>query len=212
MLQAKDLCVERREHTLFEHLNLTFDAGRAAFFSGGNGTGKTTLLKAFAGLLTPTQGHILWNGQSIYRQMNAYVEQLLYIGHQNALTLNMSVLENLVFLAKGIQSNLDRFTARVFIVAFGAKYKAQAPLYSLSAGQQRRVTLARIFMASHKKIWILDEPFTALDQTTIALLEAEMAIFLEQGGTVLVSSHQPVDLPEHLMSSVHLSTVQESAA
>lgn len=212
MLEAKDLRIDRRDQTLFEHLDLQFDAGKAAFFSGSNGSGKTTLLKAFAGLLFPTQGHILWDGQSIYRQMHAYAEQLLYIGHQNALTLNMSVLENLVFLAGIDNQTLTVPEQESLLLRLGLSAKAKVPLYTLSAGQQRRVTLARIFMGAHKKIWILDEPFTALDHTTITLLEAEMVTFLEQGGIVLVSSHQPINLPEPLISAVHLSTQQEYVA
>ncbi len=212
MLKTVDLCFERDNQVLFENVNLDLQAGKVVTFTGNNGVGKTTLLKIFCGLVHPTFGAILWHGKSIYKRLSCYVSQLLYVGHENGLAPNMTVAENLCFLAGMEDVHLSSRDIHLSLSYLGLAPQADTFVAQLSAGQKRRVALARLWHLQHKKIWILDEPFTTLDQHTIELLEAEIADFVKQGGLVLISSHQPVNLPASLLMSVRLSNILDIAA
>jgi heme exporter protein A len=194
MLEARALSCIRGERQLFIDLNLTVAGGECLHVRGENGVGKTSLLRLLTGLSKPEAGEILWDRQSITRDYSAYHRALLFLGHRDALKEDLTALENLQLYAALDDINLQDDKALAALWRFGLRGREYLPVNFLSAGQKRRVLMARM-LTRQARLWILDEPFNALDIHAVQALQALIAEHLEQGGLVVLTSHQEVSLP-----------------
>jgi heme exporter protein A len=194
MLQARALCCVRGERTLFQDLNLTVSDGECLHVRGENGVGKTSLLRLLTGLSKPEAGEILWGGQSISKDIASYHRALLFLGHRDALKEDLTALENLQLYADLDGVALSDEKALSALWRFGLRGREYLPVNYLSAGQKRRVLMARM-LTRQAKLWILDEPFNALDIHAMQALQGLISEHVEQGGLVVFTSHQEVGLP-----------------
>ncbi|HDS1737660.1 cytochrome c biogenesis heme-transporting ATPase CcmA [Pseudomonas hunanensis] len=186
-LQATGLACERDWRLLFEHLDFQLRPGDMLQVSGPNGSGKTSLLRLLAGLMQPTAGQILLNGRPLAEQRHALASMLLWIGHAAGIKDVLTAEENLAWLC-ALHQPASPDAIWQALEAVGLRGFEDVPCHTLSAGQQRRVALARLYLDS-PPLWILDEPFTALDKQGVAQLEAHLAAHCEAGGTVVLTTH-----------------------
>jgi heme exporter protein A len=192
LLELRQLSCERDQRPLFSNLNLSCDAGEAVQILGPNGSGKTTLLRTLAGLCREFRGQILWNGEHVDQVGWDYRHNILFIGHRPGIKTALTPLENLSWYS-ALTDRASTDTVATALAAVGLSGYEDIPCAQLSAGQLRRVALARLHL-SGARLWILDEPFTAIDKSGVAELEALMARHTSKGGLVLLSSHQELAL------------------
>lgn len=193
-LEAQALNCARGERTLFSGLNLEVNAGECLHVRGENGVGKTSLLRLLSGLSKSEFGTIHWGKQPISSDIKAYHRELLFLGHRDALKEELTALENLQMYAAIDDVQLPLEVTIAALVRFGLRGREYLPVHCLSAGQKRRVLMARMLIRG-ARLWILDEPFNALDVHASAELEGLIEGHLAVGGMVILTSHQPVDLP-----------------
>ncbi|WP_250463111.1 cytochrome c biogenesis heme-transporting ATPase CcmA [Microbulbifer litoralis] len=189
-LSVRDLSCERDGRRLFAGLSFELGAGAALQLEGANGAGKTTLLRTLIGSAADFAGEILWNGEPLSRALPALRESLLYIGHQAGVRRGLTPLENLAWYGAAED---DALWALEQVDLFGFE---DSLCQQLSAGQNRRVALARLYLPYAAPLWVLDEPLAALDTAGVAALEARMAAHLDGGGSILLTSHQPLALAQ----------------
>ncbi len=194
MLSVRGLQCVRGERTLFTALNFDLAPGEWLHVRGENGAGKTSLLRLLAGLSRPEQGEISWSGLPIRHSDSNYHENLLYFGHLSAIKDDLTAFENLRFVSTldGMRWPPEHYMAALY--RLGLRGREDLPVRVLSAGQRRRVALARL-LCSKARLWILDEPFTALDVKAVELLSALIADHVGQGAMAVLTSHQPLSLP-----------------
>ena len=192
MLTAVDLSCERDERELFTHLGFTIDRGQVIHVQGANGSGKTTLLRILCGLNADYTGEILWHGRARREVREEFCAGVFYLGHSPAINKTLTPLQNLRWFcaSRGFADDAAILSA---LAALGLAGYEDVPCYQMSAGQQRRVSLARMQL-SPASLWILDEPFTALDRRGVAELEQRIAQFARQGGAVILTTHHPLQL------------------
>ena len=193
-LHAEALRCVRDGRLLFDNLHFTLAPGQALQVEGYNGAGKTTLLRLLCGLTPLQHGEIYWDQQPIRRCREDYQQQLLYFGHQLGLKDELTALENLHFTQALRGSPIGSHRLESALERVGLYGFEDVPVRTLSAGQRRRVALARLWL-SPPLLWILDEPFTAIDRNGVLELEQVMHTHLQQGGMLLLTSHQSVKLP-----------------
>lgn len=181
-------CV-RGERTVFTGLDFTLKPGGALVLIGPNGSGKSSLLRLMAGLLKPFAGTISWGGEDVREDPEAHGARLHYVGHHDAVKPVLSVTENVAFWASLRGFGPERVTEA--LGTFAMKRLAEVPGRFLSAGQKRRVNLSRI-LAAPAPLWLLDEPTTALDKASIAVLEKTIAAHRAGGGMVVLSTHAEI--------------------
>lgn len=191
MLSGINLACVRGERALFSGLDLAVGAGEWLHVRGGNGVGKTSLLRLLAGLSPPAQGEIRWNGEPIGSSAAAYRADLLFLGHQPAVKEELSALENIALAGALDGSPPSRGEVIAALRRFGLQGREDLPVRFLSAGQKRRVLLARL-LTRKAKLWVLDEPFTALDTRAVDMLGALVGEHLAGGGLAVLTSHQAV--------------------
>lgn len=198
ILTLQQLACERDQRLLFSHLDCNCEAGSVLQVLGANGTGKTTLLRTLAGLMTPVAGKIAWRGRGIHSAPD-YRGQLLFLGHQTPIKGLLNPRENLHWLARLHQHALECTTDRVdhALASVGLAGYESVPCQQLSAGQRRRVLLAQLYL-SEASLWILDEPFTAIDRRGVADLEALIEQHRRAGGIAVLTSHQAVSIANAL--------------
>jgi len=173
---------------------LQLHAGEVLQIAGKNGAGKSSLLRLLAGLAEPDDGDIRYQQVPLLQSADDYAENLCFIGHLAGVQPQLTALENLAFWRACFA--LTPADDWALLAQLGLAGLEDIPCQQLSAGQQRRVSLARLWLTT-AQIWILDEPFTALDQSAIAALTRRIATHCETGGAVLLTSHQPVQVPGH---------------
>ena len=194
MLEARDLTCVRGDRRLFSGVGFSMAAGDCLHVRGENGVGKTSLLRLLTGLSKPESGEVLWNSKSITQESSAFHRELLFLGHRDALKDELSALENLQMYAALDDIKLSLEDALAALARFGLRGRENLPIHCLSAGQKRRVLMARM-LTRNARLWILDEPFNALDVHAIDQLEALIAEHLAKGGMLVLTSHQAVKLP-----------------
>jgi heme exporter protein A len=204
MLEARDLAASRGDHTLFSGLAFTLAPGTLLRVTGANGSGKTSLLRALCGLLLPTAGEVLWNGANVRALREEYWKHLAYIGHADGLKGDLTVAENLAFACAlaGLDASFPRMEAAV--EALGLAGRERLPARALSQGQRRRTALARLAVSESQPLWILDEPFAALDAEAVKTVEALVSAQLARGGMVVLTTHQAARIDARSVTNVEL--------
>lgn len=189
-----DLGGERGGRSLFRKLRFALLPGQVVWLRGRNGRGKTSLLRLMAGLSTPAAGAVHNAGVPLSRADAAWRERLLFIAHANALKEDLTVAESLRFLAQlqGRDSSADQLNAA--LARLGVAALAARPVRTLSQGQRRRVALARLALPQPPSVWLLDEPFDALDDDGVGRLNALLSENAAAGGSTLLTSHQSLTL------------------
>ncbi|MEI8402593.1 MAG: cytochrome c biogenesis heme-transporting ATPase CcmA [Alcaligenaceae bacterium] len=195
VLSATDLLCIRGVQTLFREIEFSIDGGQWLHVKGDNGAGKTSLLRMIVGLARPEEGLILWNAQPIETCTEQYYRDLHYLGHQSCLKDELSAFEN-IRLASAIAGHaLEREAVEKALDLFGLRGQLNQHVGQLSAGQKRRVCLARL-RVQQASLWVLDEPFASLDQNAIEVLTATLLTHLNHGGLLVMTSHQTIGLPQ----------------
>jgi len=201
LLEACALHLWRAESHVLRGLSFRLAAGQALQLLWPNGAGKTTLLRAVAGLLPLESGQVLWCGEPVEANRERFHRDIAFLGHELALKGDLGVLQNLQFalaLREPVADALVLSTLR----AVGLEVDPQERVRRLSAGQQRRVALARL-MLWKARCWLLDEPVANLDAAGQAAFRDAILAHLEAGGSALISTHQPLDLPASVSRSWH---------
>jgi heme exporter protein A len=192
MLTVSGLACSRGERQLFADVSFSLAAGEWLHVQGANGAGKTTLLRALVGLSPPAAGEIRWRG-ALAREAELQ-RDLLYLGHQAAVKDDLTPLENLRFAAALDDAPLESAAALAALARLGLRGREHLPVRVLSAGQKRRVLLARL-LTRRAPLWVLDEAFNALDSQAVQLLGELVGEHLAGGGLAVLTSHQPLPLP-----------------
>lgn len=195
-LEANEISVWRGDNLLLNNVSFTLNAGEVLQVQGANGSGKTTLLRIVCGLGLADDGQVYWCGESIEKNRDQYYENLLYLGHKPGIKPALSAIENLrIFTLLNGRSASAKNDADIeqSLDELSLTSKAHLPCRALSAGQQRRVALARLVLQT-AKLWVLDEPLTSLDKAGLALVEQRMAAHAHSGGSILLTTHAPVNI------------------
>lgn len=197
MLDAINLTCIRDDRVLFSELSFSVRPGEMVQIAGKNGAGKTSLLRILAGLAQAEEGEVKWQGEALSRVRYQYHQDLLWLGHQPGIKTVLTAFENLSFYHEnGPESLRWKALAEVGLLGF-----EDIPVNQLSAGQQRRVALARLWLSSHK-LWILDEPFTAIDVAGVDKLTQQLRHHTQIGGMVILTTHQPLNVDN--VRQIHL--------
>jgi heme exporter protein A len=193
MFSVSNLSCSRGDKRLFSGVSFALQPGQWLHLEGDNGVGKTSLLRLACGLSALEQGEIQWQGQPVSQNSDEFRANLAYLGHQLALKEDLTPLENLRADAAIAGRALSLADAKSALVQLGLKGREHLPVRVLSQGQKRRTALARLWVSS-AKLWILDEPFVALDNAAQNVLSEVINSHLSKQGMVLLTSHQAVSL------------------
>ncbi len=204
MLEVLDLECVRGERSLFSGLGFRLEAGELLYLQGKNGAGKTSLLRMLIGLLPPETGEIRWNGEPIRALADEYRADLCYLGHLNAIKEELTPLENLLAAARLADDDLSEDDALDALEQVGLAGREDLACKYLSQGQKRRVALARL-VVNRRPLWVLDEPFVALDVTAVDWLAGIISAHLQRGGLAVMTTHQPVNIPAGAIKELRLS-------
>jgi heme exporter protein A len=194
MLEALHVSCNRGDRTLFSQLDLSLEGGRLLRVAGANGSGKTSLLRILCGLRAPEGGEVRWRGRSIAlgEAREAFHAELVYVGHHNGLKDEFSAIENLESAAMLCGMAPARQALRYALERVGLTGQVRLPVRFFSQGQKRRLALARLVLdgpGEARPLWILDEPFNALDADGVALLEGLLAAHAAAGGMAVFTTH-----------------------
>jgi heme exporter protein A len=201
-LEIRNLECIRDDRVLFSQLNFTVDPHQALILEGDNGCGKTSLLRILCGIRLPDQGQVIWADELIQQAISDYYEQMVYVGHLDGIKRDLSVAENLrmgTALGRCSELTIEDALQQVRLPGY-EDVRAQV----LSAGQRRRVALASLLL-KQCALWILDEPFTALDRASRKIFETIMVNHLQHGGMIVLTSHHPVNLSDSAVQTINLS-------
>lgn len=208
LLSATGMSIWRGEHLLVDEVDVCVSAGSIVQIQGSNGSGKTTLLRALIGLAEFDEGEIFWRGEPVRRVRDDLHANLIYLGHKAGITAGLTPLENLLSLCpelsadEGESSSRDRI--RQVLEELGIADRIDLPSAALSAGQQRRVSLARLRLQS-ATLWVLDEPLTSLDVNGYDWVKAEIQRHVGEGGAVMFTTHQPLVFDPHPVQTIQLT-------
>jgi heme exporter protein A len=193
-LQAFELVCTRGDRQLFNNVNFEIHPGEALRVAGTNGSGKTSLLRMLCGLASPAAGEVRWSGRNIRSVREEFASQLLYLGHANGVKDDLTAWENVMVAATLSGNRVSRANAYQALDQLGLGRAADLPTRALSQGQRKRVALARLPLGMAAPLWILDEPFTALDHKAVAELCGTLNHHLAHGGMVIYTTHQEIEL------------------
>ena len=204
MLEADNLECVRGERRLFAGLTFRLEAGELLHLQGRNGSGKTSLLRMLIGLLPPESGEIRWQGEAIRTLADDFRGELCYLGHLNAIKEELTPLENLLAAARLAGEELSEDDALDALEQVGLAGREDLACKYLSQGQKRRSALARL-VNEKRPLWILDEPFVALDLAAVDWLAGIISAHLQRGGLAVMTTHQLVDIPAGTVRELRLS-------
>ena len=204
-LRAQQLACTRGERALFDGLDVELRRGDAVRIVGNNGSGKTSLLRILCGLSTPTHGSVLWDGVAIASIREQFNRQLTYLGHLNGIKDDLTACENVMLATRLSGNRIDRNAAIAILEQIGLGAQINLPTRVLSQGQKKRVALARLPFCSATPLWILDEPFVALDTDAVQVLVETINQHLDGGGMLAYSTHQEITLNAHRSAALHLN-------
>jgi len=193
MLEVNNLECIRGDRSLFAELSFSLNSGELLHLLGHNGSGKTTLLRTLCGLIKPNQGLVSWKGSNIRRQREEFAEDMLFLGHLNGIKADLTAVENLRILCQLDGQQVSDKELWQVLKEIGLYGHEDLAVGVLSQGQKRRVTMARLLL-SESPLWLLDEPFTALDKAAVDLLQTVIAKHVGNGGMVILTTHQDVAL------------------
>jgi len=204
MLSIENLACIKGGRPLFKGVSFNVGAGELFHIEGENGAGKTSLLRILSGLSRPEFGCVLWNGLDIVDSREVYLDQVLYLGHHPAIKDSLTVLENLRFSIRLSGVDVEEAVLQQILSEVSLSERLHLPARFLSQGQRRRLVLAKLWIQRNKPLWILDEPFTALDVNAIALLVNRLEEHLTAGGSIILTSHQPPEVADGFVRSIGL--------
>ncbi|MEQ1487833.1 MAG: cytochrome c biogenesis heme-transporting ATPase CcmA [Methylotenera sp.] len=204
MLSAQGLACLRGDRLLFKNVGFELNAGGLLYVLGENGSGKSSLLRMLCGLLTPEEGTVFWLGKKIKQDSENYLSNLSYIGHLNGLKDDLTALENLQIGARLAGNHVNDAEALASLTKIGIARCANLPVRVLSQGQKRRVALAVLWLTK-AKLWILDEPFAALDVASVDVLAARLGEHMTNGGMTIITTHQDVLIHAQTTQTLRLS-------
>ena len=193
-LRARGLACARGDRNLFEGVQFELSNGGLLRVAGANGSGKTTLLRTVCGLLNPANGRVEWNGEAIDTLGEDYHRALAYVGHSNGVKDELSVIENLRFAARLAGLEADERAMAGALNEFSIDSLSRIQCRILSQGQKRRVALARLRLSRARPLWVLDEPFVALDAAGIGIVHKLIEEHSAGGGLVILTTHQEIPL------------------
>jgi heme exporter protein A len=193
-LETINLACQRGYLELFSGVGFTLGPGEALRVAGGNGSGKTSLLRILAGLALPAEGEVRWQGSSIRRKRDEYHAGMVYLGHATGVKDDLLAWENLAMSLTLAGERLSASEAFDALEQAGLDHIADLPGRSLSEGQRKRVALARLALSAHRPLWILDEPFAALDVDAVSSLAEGINRHLSSGGMLVYTTHQDIEL------------------
>ena len=211
MLEVSGLSCTRGDRTLFRNVSFSLEAGNLVHVAGANGSGKTSLLRLLCGLGVPEAGEVRWCGEPVRALREAYWREIVYLGHANALKDDLSAAENLRMACKLTGRSVADDVLREALVQFGLAPCAHLPVRALSQGQKRRSTLARLALSTPSPLWILDEPFAALDVNAVTHLEKLIVAYVDGGGGVIFTTHQDAAIAGRISQCVDLDAAQGAA-
>lgn len=200
VFEARQLSCIRDDRVLFANLDFRVTGGQVLLIEGPNGSGKTSLLRILTGLRLPDEGELFWCGSSLEELDSAFYQHIAYVSHGNGLKDDLSVEENLRYARAFGESTLtiDQALEKVGLMGY-----QDTPVRYLSAGQRRRLALARL-LCMKKSLWILDEPFTSLDKKSIATFEQFIQFHIADNGLVVMTSHHDTGLPAEIVQKIEL--------
>lgn len=204
MLQARQLECTRGSRRLFHDLSFELDAGQALRIGGENGSGKSSLLRMIASLSPVESGEIRWKGERIAALGEDYRRDLLFVGHANGTKDDLTSIENLRYALVLAGTRIDDGALRKVLEEQGLGAAVHLPARLLSQGQRRRAALCRLAFAQDKTLWVLDEPFAALDAASVGRVAAMLAAHVARGGVVVFTTHQDADLGGVSVQSIEL--------
>jgi heme exporter protein A len=204
MLEALDLEAARGDAVLFRGLSFSLGPGALLHVTGANGSGKTSLLRALCGLLLPSAGEVRWKGKPVRALREEYWKCLAYVGHADALKDDLTAEENLGVSCALAGLAVPAARARGALESFGLGARARLPVRALSQGQRRRAALARLAVSAAQPLWILDEPFAALDTAAVELVRSLAGQHLAGGGMLVITSHQDVRISAPSQTAINL--------
>ncbi len=211
MLDATHLTCTRGDRTLFRDVSFKLDAGGLLHVAGANGSGKTSLLRILCGLGAVDSGEIRWRSEPIRALRESYWREVVYLGHANALKDDLSAIENLLITCTLAGRPTNERDVREALHAFGLAACSHLPVRALSQGQKRRSALARLALSKVAPLWILDEPFAALDVAAVAYLEKLIGTYLDNGGSVIFTTHQDAAISARITQRLDLDNTPEAA-
>ncbi len=204
MLDVVGLGCLRGERRLFSGVSFSLRPGGLIWLQGGNGSGKTTMLRTLCGLTHAMAGEVRWNGEPIQGAGEDFRRELTYIGHANGLKEDLSAGENLLIAARLAGQWVSRADVTAALQGMGLGERAHLPVKFLSQGQRRRAALARLRLAHPRPLWLLDEPFNALDTQAVADMRRIMESHLSRGGMIALTTHQDVAIEANDAQSLRL--------
>jgi heme exporter protein A len=202
MLEAADLECARGGRPLLGGLSFKLAGGELLRLAGENGSGKTTLLKILAGLLVPDAGEVRWRGESIRRLREEFARNVVYLGHAPAVKADLTAAENLQIACTLAGTAHAPTEVRAALARYGIP--ADVPVRKLSQGQRRRAALARLLLSASVPLWLLDEPFAALDAHAVRLTEELVAGHVARGNAVIYTTHQEADIGAAVLRVIEL--------
>jgi heme exporter protein A len=204
MLQGISLACVRGDRELFKDISFSLEAGGLLQVRGPNGSGKTSLLRMLCGLSNPAAGEIHWCGNTIRSLEGDYLAVVTYIGHLSGTKDDLTVIENLCISSALAGFEISMAQASEALQYMGLGGRETLPVKVLSQGQRRRVALARLLVCK-TSLWILDEPLVALDVAAVKLIQELLEHHLQQGGMIVMTTHQEIDVPAISMTQLQLA-------